>query len=175
MFTLLPQQYKSVIMKRYKKRLSVVSLVLLCTLIICGIGFFFPSLILMRSEASRLEGEFNTLQNLITSKNDEELSATLKNLENTTSLLKTEDEKPSEIILEIVKARETNSIEEFSLSIEGGGSIVSISGMSPSRKELLSFVKRLEAIPAVEKADLPISNLAKDLAIPFNLKIVLKK
>lgn len=175
MFTLLPQQYKNVIIKRYKKRLAVVSLILLCALVVCGIGFFFPSLILMRSEASRLEGEFNTLQKLIASKNDEELSVTLKNLENTTSLLKTEEQRPSEIILEIVKVRETNSIEEFSLSIGQEGSVISISGVSPSRKELLSFVKRLEAIPTVEKADLPISNLAKDLSIPFDLKIVLKK
>lgn len=175
MFTLLPQQYKGIIMKRYRKRLTVVSLVLLCTLVLCGIGFFFPSLILMRSEASRLEGEFNTLQNLIASKNDEELSATLKNLENTTSLLKTLELKPSEIILEIVKIRDANNIEEFSLSVSPEGSSILISGMSPSRKELLFFVKRLEALPAVEKADLPISNLAKDLLIPFNLTIVLKK
>ena len=175
MFTLLPQQYKSVIMKRYKKRLAVVSLILLCALVLCGIGFFFPSLILMRSEASRLEGEFNTLQNLIASKNDEELSATLKNLENTTSLLKTEEVRPSEIILEIVKIRGTNILGEFSLSLSDTESKILISGISPSRKELLSFVKRLEALPAVEKADLPISNLAKDLSIPFDLTVVLKK
>lgn len=50
-----------------------------------------------------------------------------------------------------------------------------ISGLAVSRQALATFREQLLADPQIESVNLPISNLAKDRDIQFNLTVVLSK
>ena len=52
---------------------------------------------------------------------------------------------------------------------------ISISGTAASRQALADFRNRLREEDGVESVDLPISNLAKDRDIPFELTVTFVK
>lgn len=65
-------------------------------------------------------------------------------------------------------------LTEYSLSRKGG--VIegfSITGVASSRKTLADFKTRLEHNDTFVGVELPLSNLAKDVNIPFNIKISL--
>lgn len=51
---------------------------------------------------------------------------------------------------------------------------VSVRGVADTRADLIAFIDTLNANERIEKAELPIGDLARSVAIPFTLAVVLK-
>ena len=70
-------------------------------------------------------------------------------------------------------AKQKVILETISLSrVDGRINEVSINGEATSRSSLAEFRDQLEEHSFFDTAELPLSNLAKDKEVPFNIKIV---
>ncbi len=72
---------------------------------------------------------------------------------------------------------ETNEVTLSQISIDrtkDGVAPVRLAGNAANRQALAAFRDHLLAVPQVASVDLPISNLAKDKDIPFNLTVAIK-
>jgi len=78
------------------------------------------------------------------------------------------------IINELESLANTNvSLASYSFArTEGKVESISITGSAPSRASLAQFRDVLESHEFFDSAELPISNLAKDKDIPFNITII---
>ena len=76
------------------------------------------------------------------------------------------------VIESIDSARGKSTIQSFSLERSGDKlmSIV-ITGVSPTRDDLIALKDSIGRIPNISNVDLPISSLAKDTNIDFSMKI----
>ena len=105
-----------------------------------------------------------------------ELSQELRDANNIGTLLRTQKETYlfSEIITEIkTQAPGTVILRGFTIRRDDGGIIsITVRGQSASRNTLASFRDAIEASDMFESAELPLSNLAKDKDIPFNISII---
>ena len=75
-----------------------------------------------------------------------------------------------------IDAAASDNVTINSYALERDGNVVSaikLSGVAATRESLVAFSRALEAIPEFEQAEIPLSNLAKDSNIPFNLQVAL--
>ncbi|MFZ2484549.1 MAG: PilN domain-containing protein [Minisyncoccia bacterium] len=80
-------------------------------------------------------------------------------------------DRPSDFIDKVLEEKLGGiSVNGLSWSKEGGEVTLSISGMATDRQTLINFQDRIENSEYFSKATLPISNLAKDRDIDFQIK-----
>ena len=132
-----------------------------------------PALMFIASQQQAHLGAYDTAQQKTDSllesqdaiKNANELAQLLAESATTTS--------PVAVLaaLDSIAGRDVN-ITGFQLSKdEGAISTISVSGVANTRTALANFRSGIEAHPFFAKAELPISNLAKDKDISFNISI----
>lgn len=175
MFTLLPEEYRRKIVRRYRQRATIVALIYLS--IAFAILFFvlLPSLIILKSEEIRLNLSIKSYEQSINTKKDESISDTLSKINSIIILLKNKAISPTNVVEMINEQADNVSIESFALSGFTPQSVsVSITGVAPTRKDLVGFSKKLENVFVGTKIELPVSSLAKDVDIPFSLTITLE-
>ena len=176
MFSLLPKEQKSKLLKQYRFRL--VFIIIAATIIVVGIGFFslLPSYFVVHSEEANILTLKNNVKKSISSKSDEDLEKTLINIKQNISALGEKESDTVSILGEIVKAKpegvHINNINFINDKIST--STITILGVSSDRPNLILFSKRLQENPRWSSVDLPISNLAKDFDINFNINIAEK-
>ncbi len=175
MFLLLPEEQKNKLIKQYRLRLFFIALSALCVFV--GVGFFslLPSYFAVHSEEDNIVGLRNTVGKSISLKSDKDLEKTLSDIKQNISALKIPEKDAISIIGDIVKVRPDGvRLNDINFgSYTATSSAVSILGVSSDRPSLILFSRKLKENPKFSSVDLPISNLAKDSDINFNINIAL--
>ena len=174
MANLIPPDAKKDIVIEYWLRVATIWCILLACAIVVVALLKIPTFVLVHSQLRAFSGaydsakekeiSFNEAQDIIISAN--QLSTLLAAHSTTTT--------GSEIV-DILDDIAGSGVTISSYNITWDDmtmSAVLISGQASTRLALSNFSKDIEAHPLFEEADLPISNLAKDRDIPFNITII---
>ncbi len=175
MINLIPPAAKKQVKIEYSIRTLSMLLVLFATaLAIIGL-LLVPTYVLIHSQLVTYEAQYNEVSELTNSYEDLEKAVTVTNVISTALLTSGSELLFSELITEIkVLAIENAHLESFTmLRSEGVITELRVSGEADSRASLVAFRDALEDHSLFESAALPLSNLAKDVNIPFSISIVM--
>lgn len=173
MFTLIPKDYRVKIIRSYRTRLALVCVILLIFAVLILIGFFLPTYVNVSSEYKTLVEQESTVNKSIATKNNDDLSKTIKNLTTNINFINRPDKSSMDEILKIFDYENSNvkiNKIDYKITTLEAYTIV-VSGIANNRKSLSDFAKDLEMEKSFKKVDLPISNLAKDSDISFVITI----
>lgn len=176
MINLIPQVAKDKIVSEYWIRVVSVWLLIISIVSIVVSLLLLPTYVLITSKvnaytSSATEGaekiaEYDVSYLALTEVNKQaQMLLDLRKVKQTSELIET---------LESIKGSEI-TITKFSIHRSGMGlESVNINGKATTRKSLSDFRDLLLTLPEVKDVKLPISNLAKDRDIKFDIAIVLK-
>lgn len=175
MINLVPPSAKKQIVIEYWLRVLTVWLTLLSIVALVGVALMFPVYVLVKSQVDVYRASAETAQ------------AKIAVYENVSSDL-VQASQQARLILESRKngslssyvylfgSLETSDLSITSITVNRGTTgidPVTLSGVAADRQALADFRDRLLALEEVETVDFPISNLAKDRDIPFNMMVTL--
>jgi Tfp pilus assembly protein PilN len=173
MFTLLPEQYKKKLWKLYRLRLATVIFLFISAIFLISIGLLFPSYISLAFDKGILHSETEALEAEIKSKNDKGLSETLNRTNTILALVKPDNTYILESVEAILKQKPVGvSISTISYTRGQDQSSINISGTAKERNDLIIFTKQLQKESGFTSVTLPVSNLAKQVDVPFSLEIL---
>lgn len=184
MANLLPQNEKKKIRREYAFRRVNVLLAVIFASIIIAIIMLFPSYIITSIHTS----EMNMEKSSDISIEREEIESAVENTQQQLKALDPEklvNESFVEITKEIISSADS-SIEITNITYEKTLEKKSeekteevlrsqISGIASNRSVLVNFKRKLEQSKMFSKVELPVSNLAQDVDISFNLDLVISK
>ncbi len=177
MINLIPQSAKKQIVIEYWLRVATVWLVLLAVTAAIGGALMFPVHVLIKTQTDVYRESANAaIQKIAVFEN---VSADLvQSSQQAKIVLDTSREVPLSQYLALFGALETDTLVLSGFLInrdkEGVGQ-VQLTGTALSRQALADFRDQLLDLKEVEKVDFPISNLAKDKDISFDMVVTLKK
>lgn len=173
MFLLIPPEQKKNLIREYHLRVMFVCVGALCVLTAIAIISFLPSYFYIHSKEESLLFSTNSVKGAIKEKSDEDLQKTLLDVKQNISLLTNEETDLYSIFSGIIEVKPISvKITHFTyVKNFGGPSSLILAGLSGDRASLLKFSKNLKAISHFENVDLPISNLAKESEIDFNINV----
>ena len=136
---------------------------------------FIPTYVLVGAQIKTFEGvEKNNAEHTESGTTESEVRATeslLKQLGKTT-----ESRTAGAIIKEIEEtAPPTVSFKTFRIESVKGTTTIQVQGVADTRESLARFKNALEASDSFDKAEVPISDLAKETELPFMITIVPKQ
>lgn len=175
MINLIPAQAKRKLQKEYWFRVVSVWMLIWSTALIVGAFILLPVYVLIGSQISVYEDSAIEASQRVT--NYENVSGALVQASQQARFIIDQSSVPvfSEY-LTIFETLEGEDIEikEFLLEVgKDGIAPINISGVASGRQTLATFRDDLLALDIVKEVDFPISNLAKDKDIPFNISVVL--
>jgi Fimbrial assembly protein (PilN) len=173
MFLLILQEQKIKLLRQYRLRLLFVVISFLVILIAYGVFTLIPAYIYIHGEEESILKSYEGLKKSITDKSDGDLEKSLQNIKENIEALKGEDANILLTVKLIVDSRPSNvRLTKLSYSYNPEDiSIFEVVGVADDRASLIKFSKNLQANPIFTKVELPISNLAKDSSIDFNITI----
>lgn len=175
MFTLLPEQYKKRLFKEYRIRLVTVFLFFVSMFFLISTALLFPSYISLSSEKSLYEVESKNLKKQIELKDKEGLATTLAKIQSNLSLAKPNETAIYRAIGAILNQTNTNiSITSIGYTRGGAGaqSSLNLQGVAKNRESLIGFSNNLKKELIFSSVNLPVSNLAKQTDVKFNLTLL---
>jgi len=176
MINLLPPGQKQIVEKEYKFRLGSAYILLMSIVVVIGVVLLLPSYFFVDTRESVAESELSTLQSSSESTEREaireELLLTKKYLG---ELTKDEARAPLYTVIDKVsihsdKAINISTVSYTRVEVENI-STLSVGGVAPTRDALLGFKRALEEDELFDEVVLPVSSLAKDEDIDFNIQI----
>ena len=175
--TLIPLAERKRLHREYYMRVTIVSVVAISCAIIVGVAALFPAYIRAWFDRYAAQGAVAAVRS--TANADKQLNAAKAELGSDNMLVTTlvADEQPrfSDLVRSIAAVRRSVLIAGFSFAFADAKTIsVTLSGVAPTRDDLLSFKARLEAAFPGTKIDIPISQLAKSSNIQYSLKFNLQ-
>lgn len=173
MFNLLPKPEKDAIRREYRLRLATVVLWFLCATLLISSLLLLPSWFLSVQKEGAAERRSIALSESVAQRELAGFEGTLRATEEQLALLSRESPKGRfyELIGEIA-ARRPENVSFESITVTGradGKHSMIVSGIASDRDSLVVFSRSLGAISLLEKAELPLSNLAKKSDISFSL------
>lgn len=176
MFNLLPDSLKNEIKKEYKLRRLVVCAVFILCLQVTSLIFLFPSWIASVGKEKDLKSQVDALDSSKKDSNIATLRPFLKNINSELSLIDKSLDYPKILpVINSVISQRSRAIKlsGVDISIIGTSTAnISVAGFSDSREALVNYKNKLESSGVFRSVDLPISNLAKDKDIDFNIRLV---
>lgn len=177
MINLIPPDARKMVQIEYWVRVASVWLVLMSIASVVLVMLLLPSLVLVHSQLAAYENQYKhaSEQNDSYEKLEEEVS-----LANTISAHLVDNEY-SDLFSRLLTELNVINGEQIVLDyvgmnrVEGKIDSISISGSAYSRSDLVAFKDRIEGHSFFETAELPLSNLAKDRDVPFNITIITSK
>jgi hypothetical protein len=174
MFTLLSEQHKKKLFKEYRIRLLITFLIFASVFFVIGIALLFPSFISITTLKSSYENESELLLKEIELKNQSGLASTLNQIQFDLTLAKPDEtdvyRSINEILNEVSSEISINTIR-YTRGV-GAPSSLNLQGIAKDRSGLLSFTNKLKKILIFSSVDLPVSNLAKQTDVPFNITLL---
>lgn len=172
MINLLPQKEKALITKEYHLRRLALYLVMLLVLALVAVVLLLPSYVL--SLYKKNAAELSYIQPPV---NDQEESKELLSRVNKgkAALSALVPEQPAKLPIELVTLitslkTDDNTINSIKYTFKPPQSFeVVVTGVAETRQSLVAFKNALEAVPGLDKVELPVSNFAKDSNINFSL------
>lgn len=177
MINLIPSEAKKHLLREYWVRTVTVWFFLWASALFLGVVLLAPSYVLINLQVKAYAETAETAN----AKN-ENFEAIAKELERSSKTAVALSENFSGTALSdylaLLKSFESRAVEvtKISLSREGEGiAPIALTGIAADRQALAAFRNRMLEHEEIESVDLPISNLAKDKEIPFELTITLAK
>ncbi len=176
MINLIPTEAKKYVRMEYWTRVISVWLFLVTSAALIIIALLIPSLVLVNAQLqvfengagsvdaqndkydilkSEITGANNTAQQLLSTKNQRTFHTVISRIENATN--------------KTVRIKSITASRNQDEAIE----TLQVVGVADSRQALVDFRDTLEAVEMFDAVELPLSNLAKDADVPFNLSIQL--
>ena len=177
MFKLLTELEKQKVKHEYQRRRSIIILSGLILVLIVGIIGLLPSYVLLSARQNEAR-ESVKVMNSSMEKDEPGLQAWLKSINHKLKLLSPalDTDRPSEIIEKIISIRPADiNINGFSWKKESDKIVLSIDGVALDRQALIMFENRIKSTGKFSEVILPISNLAKDKVINFQINFSLIK
>lgn len=178
MINLIPPDARKMVQIEYWVRVVSVWLILMSIASVTLVALLLPSLVLVRSQLDAYENQYQhaSEQNDSYAQLEEEVA-----LANAMAAHLIDNEYGNLFSLLLTELN-TISGEKIDLDYIGMSraddakvNSISINGSAHSRAELVAFRDRIEEHTSFETAELPLSNLAKDVDVPFNITIITSK
>jgi hypothetical protein len=177
MINLIPAEAKKHLVREYWIRSVTVWFFLWAFVLVLGVALLVPSYVLLNlqvkaySETAETAGEKNA--------NFEAVAKELERASKTAASLSDHlSHPPMTSYIELLRSFETDSISVTQVGLERDGDkigLIKMNGIAADRQALAAFRNRMLEDELIETVDLPISNLAKDRQIPFELSITMVK
>ena len=173
--TLLPLMERVTLRREYRVRTLIVLLSTLSAALFVGAAALFPAYLHTWSLSRTALDQVATINNDSAKDN---LTNVQKSLASDEALLTAlgggvEAPKFSSLVSAIVALHSPLSISSMNMDRQGASSIaVSMSGVAPTRDELLQFKDRLMPLTANGAINLPIEELAKSVNVPFSIQFI---
>lgn len=178
MYKLLTEEQKKKVESEYKLRLVVIALWSLLAVIAVGMVSLFPSYILTKARHTEVSERLAVLEQTALSAEDQEVQAWLDQMNQKLKLLspKFDDDRPSVFIEETLRLRSGGvRITTLDWKRDEGKEVLSLSGTARDRQSLINFENELNKGGQFGEVSLPISNLAKDKDIDFQVRLTKTK
>lgn len=172
---LLPADAERALRREYFLRLATLSAFGLASIGIAFGALLLPAYIYVQEEVAARENHLADLSERLASSEAQELSTRLSMLESDAALLSALAEKPTASaalrrVLEVSHAAIQVTGLTFTAPVDGAGKM-SVAGIANSREALRNYVRALDALPFVDKAELPLSAYAKETDISFTIQL----
>ncbi len=178
MINLIPPEGHTAVKQEYLLRVGAVFGFLFTGVMVLLAVSFIPTYVLVKGQIDssvaeahkETEGE-NLLKDAAEDiRKTKEVLTQLKSISSTSTL-------PSMVIAEVLRtAPGTISFKNFTVDAPGGKmGTFNVQGVALTRESLADLRKALEASPLFSKAEVPISDLARDADLPFVITITLEQ
>jgi hypothetical protein len=174
MFKLLTEEVRKKVAHEYAYRRAVVVVVALVIILIVAMVGLFPADVLSRARKQEITERLRIIGNLELKKSEIDLKAWLTsiNLKLNTLNPKLDVDRPSVYIEQVLEKRVAGiKLTNLSWVKSDNKSTISISGIANDRQTLIAFENSLNASGYFDTVSLPISNLARDKNINFQVKL----
>lgn len=155
-------------------RLCAVSGWMLVIGVVMGTLALLPAYFLSRTNFDALSSEYQLLQASVASLTTGTSGAPIAALKQKLEVLSAEkdEERLTEALLSILAQRDTGiKIDSFAYAKAGVVTTLKLRGTASDRESLLEFQKALQADGRFEKVELPVSNLAQEKDIAFDIAL----
>lgn len=173
MLKLLTEEERKKVAHEYHSRRAAVIIVALVSILIVGIIGLLPSYILSSTRYKEALEWDRVVDNSSLKEDEAELQAWLAETNRRLTALspKLDVDRPSDFIKKVLGQKVSGiSITNFSWGKVSGKVTLSVSGEASSRQALVAFKDRLSASGYFSDVTLPVSDLAKDKEISFQIK-----
>jgi hypothetical protein len=174
MFTLLPQQQKKSLFRQYRTRLSIVFLVFIASFFLVSTILLLPSYVYLSFSKSTLDEQVVSLEKKIKDKSNKGIMTILGGIQSNLALIKPDETEVASVIKKVTDDMNSDiSISSFSYTFSANNnSSLTFKGVAKTRSALIDFSKELKKELLFSGVDLPISNLAKENDISFNITVL---
>lgn len=173
MFKLLTEEERQKVVHEYVMHRAIVILYSFILVLVIGIIGLLPSFVLSNARQNDMLERTRILGNSGEEKDELDLQAWLKEVNLKLQILSPalDTERPSDFIDRILDQKITGiSITDFSLRKVKDKTTLSVNGLALDRQSLITFENRISSSKYFSGVTLPISNLAKDRNIDFQIK-----
>lgn len=175
MFKLLTEKGRKLVMREYTLRRTIIIISALSLVLIVGLIGLMPSYLLSNTRLEEVLERTRIMDDLgLGEKQDQEAQTWLVSMNKKLKLLspKLDADRPSQDFIAKIMEQKTPDIKitTFSWIKTKGKVALSINGLASSRQALISFEDRIIASDHFSEVTLPISDLAKDKDINFQIK-----
>lgn len=172
MINILPEEGKRTARAEYRLRLVSMGACMGMVVVLSAGAFLFPSYVTSSAAAEEARVEAQRLADA-KQKRGETTDAPLALAEAELRVIAPSlgGRLPSTALAELL-AQRLPGISLTQVRFEAGTRTATLSGQAVSREKLLSFVQALRKVEGVEKADVPVSDLAKSENAPFSITVV---
>lgn len=178
MFKLLTEEARKKAMREYAVRRSVIAVASLTVVLVIALAGLFPAYILSATRKTEVEERVRVMGNIGLQGNESSLQRWLTDTNLKLQFLnpKLDKDRPSEFIEQVLQEKiigiHITGLNWFKSRNEKGETLsLSVSGIAEDRQTLLYFENRLNISGHFAKVTLPVSNLAKEKNIVFQIKI----
>lgn len=176
MINLIPPQGQKKLQREYLFRSTIVFSILFGFVFLLLFAALIPTYVLVSAQINALTT--SSLQDSSKAEQYTKIESETKSLEKIISQLEkaTSTKQVSPLIDEVVAITPDGvTVQSFTISEEKGiVQKVQLQGTARTRSSLVQFRNALEGSSYFKKADVPLSDLAKDSDLPFNISVLLR-
>jgi hypothetical protein len=177
MYKLLPEEERMKVAGEYYRRRWVVGILVFIVVIIISMVGLFPSYVLSSARQREVAERIRGMGGPGLDEDGAELRSWLTDLNQKLRLLspKLDKDKTSPILEEVITRKVAGvRITRFDWNKDGETTTLMVSGTASDRQALIAFEGSLNASGRFGTVSLPVSNLARDKDIGFQVKLSLK-
>lgn len=172
MLRFLPKKDANVLKREYRFRFLIILSIIVSSALLVWMILLIPAYISLHSEENIIIEEINSRENFSYTENSDEIIDRFDLVRQVIIILKEEPAYLTEKIREIIEVQKDDvSINTISFSKENNKII--LSGLASSRESLKTFGDSLKKL-SFENVDVPFSNFAGSINIPYTITITLK-
>ena len=177
---LLPPQETVKIHREYHARLAVVALGLFAVTLFLGVLFLSPAYFLSSQREDASVGSARALKDSVALRNKNDLAPSIALAKNKLNALADANAGvPANELIATALRKQGAGIHLTLLSVsraaaEGGGRTLLVSGTADNRDVLLAFRRAVSGEKVFASVEVPVSDFAKDAALPFSLHATVK-